>query len=218
MAGALFVIDRGLEEVEWWSVYQLGTGKHLFDTYVPLGGFSISREMFERRYLGLEIPPDDANDARLKQPNLAGVVTYASADGLKREALLTCDDAKQAQLLRSYVDSTRTVSLIEGPPPHASGFCLARAPRSGQSIDADDSAGRRRFGSDARRSTQRPARGALEALKLGRRCSPVTTPTLPEDKLKHVPPCPSTDVKVLAAGASRSSPAAHEPRCSGRRR
>src|ERR1700722_9008946 len=31
---ALFVVSRGLEEVEWWSVYKLGSGQHLFDTYV----------------------------------------------------------------------------------------------------------------------------------------------------------------------------------------
>ena len=117
--GALFVIDRGLEDVEWWSVYQLRTGRHLFDTYVPLVGFSISRETLERRYLGLEIPPDDAKDARLKQPGVVGVVTYLSADSVKREALLTCDDPKQAQLLRSYADSTRTLSLTDEIPPNA---------------------------------------------------------------------------------------------------
>ena len=115
--GTLFVVDRGLEEVEWWSVYQIGTGKHLFDTYVPLVGFSISREVLERRYLGLEIPPDDATDPRLKQPNVVGVLTYASAEGLKKEALLTSDDPKQAQTLRSYADATRTLSLNEGLPP-----------------------------------------------------------------------------------------------------
>jgi len=41
---ALFVVSRGLEEVEWRPVYKLGSGQHLFDTYVPLVGFSISRE------------------------------------------------------------------------------------------------------------------------------------------------------------------------------
>jgi hypothetical protein len=121
--GELFVIDRGLEDVEWWSVYQLGSGQHLFDTYVPLIGFSISREVFDRRYIGLEIPPDDSSDRRLKQPNVVGVVTYASAAGKKQEALLTCDDAKQAQALRSYADATRSMSLLEGPPVR--GFRIA---------------------------------------------------------------------------------------------
>ena len=32
---ALFVVSRGLEETEWWSVYKLGSGQHLFDTYAP---------------------------------------------------------------------------------------------------------------------------------------------------------------------------------------
>ena len=37
--GALLLVLRGLEETEWWSVYKLGTGQRLFDTYVPLLGF-----------------------------------------------------------------------------------------------------------------------------------------------------------------------------------
>ena len=113
----LFVIERGTGEVEWWSVYQLGTGQHLFDTYVPLVGFSISRETLSMRYIGFEVPPDDATDARLKQPNVVGVITYASAEGKKREALLTAVSPKTAAELRSYADSTRTLSVMEGAPP-----------------------------------------------------------------------------------------------------
>jgi hypothetical protein len=106
----LFVVSRGLEETEWWSVYKLGSGAHLFDTYVPLVQFSISREVQTLRYVGLEVPPDDIQDARLKAPNVVAVVTYASAERVIREALVTCDDAKQAALLRSFADSSRTVS------------------------------------------------------------------------------------------------------------
>jgi hypothetical protein len=105
--------------VEWWSVYQLGTGQHLFDTYVPLLGFSISRETLDMRYVGFEVPPDDVADARLKQPNVVGVITYASAEGRKHEALLTAANAKTAAELRSYSDATRTVSVVEGAPPKA---------------------------------------------------------------------------------------------------
>lgn len=114
--GSLFVIDRGTGEVAWWSVYQLGTGRHLFDTYVPLLGFSISRETLAMRYIGLEVPPDDVADPRLKQPNVVCVITYASAEGRKREALLTAVNPKTAAELRSYSDATRTVSLVEGSP------------------------------------------------------------------------------------------------------
>lgn len=116
MDNAIFIASRGLEEVEWWSVYKLGTGQHLFDTYVPLVSFSISKEFLTTRYVGLEVPPDDTHDARLKQPNVVGVLTYASQDRVIREALLTCDDPQRAKLLRSYADVTRNVSLVEGPP------------------------------------------------------------------------------------------------------
>ena len=115
--GGLFVIDRGTGEVEWWSVYQLGTGQHLFDTYVPLLGFSVSRETLSMRYIGFEVPPDDAADPRLKQPNVVGVITYASAEGKKLDALLTAATPKTAAELRSYSDAARTVSVVEGAPP-----------------------------------------------------------------------------------------------------
>lgn len=110
---ALFIAARGLEEVEWWSVYELGSGQHFFDTSAPLLSFSISRETVKTRYVGLEVPPDDETDARLKQPDVVGALSYASADRIIREVLLTCDDPQQAALLRSFADVTRTVSLEE---------------------------------------------------------------------------------------------------------
>ncbi|MGC9971432.1 MAG: hypothetical protein ABSE56_12675 [Bryobacteraceae bacterium] len=108
---ALLVVERGTEEVSWWSVHKLGNGQRLFDTYVPVLDFSISREILTPRYLGLEVPPDDTADARLKEPHVVGVLIYASAERVIREALITCDDPKRARLLRSYSDETRTVSL-----------------------------------------------------------------------------------------------------------
>jgi hypothetical protein len=106
----VLVIARGLEEVEWWSVYKLGSGQRLFDTYTPLLQFSISREIQTLRYVGLEVPADNVRDARLKAANVVAVLTYASAERVIREALITCDDVKQAQLLRSYADSERAVT------------------------------------------------------------------------------------------------------------
>jgi hypothetical protein len=117
---AIFVASRGLEEVDWLSIYKLGTGQHLFDTYVPLVSFSISKELVTTRYVGLEIPPDDTGDARLKQPNVVGVLSYASEERVLREALLTCDDPKQAAQMRSYADENRSVALVESAPARAS--------------------------------------------------------------------------------------------------
>jgi hypothetical protein len=103
----LFVVSRGLEEVEWWSVYRLANGAHLFDTYVPLVKLG---EWGERRYTGLEVAADDTKDARLKEAHVVAVLTYASDEKIIREALITCDDPKQAQLLRSFADETRTMT------------------------------------------------------------------------------------------------------------
>ncbi len=110
---ALVEVSRGLEEVDWWSIYQLGTGRHLFDTYVPLVRFSLSRETLALRYVGLEVPPDDPGDQRLGEPHVVAVLTYASGQGVIREALLTADSPDRARYLRSYADETREISLSE---------------------------------------------------------------------------------------------------------
>jgi hypothetical protein len=112
----LFVVSRGLEEVEWWAVYRLADGAHLFDTYVPLVTFSTSRRREAiLRYAGFDVPPDDVKDARLKDPHVVGVLAYASEAKVIREALITCDDTKLAELLRSYADESRTLTQSGGP-------------------------------------------------------------------------------------------------------
>jgi hypothetical protein len=107
---AVWVIDRGIEDLQWWSVLKLGTAQRLFDTYVPLLHFSISRETATERYIGLEVPPDDTRDGRLKDPHVVGVLEYASEDQVIREALITCDDPMRARLLRSYEEESRVLS------------------------------------------------------------------------------------------------------------
>lgn len=113
--GALLTVLRGLEDTEWWSVYTLGNGARLFDTYVPLLGFSIRRDIQTMRYVGLEVPEDGVKDARLKDPHVVAVLTYASSERVVREALLTSDDPKEAVMLRSFADASRTVTLVETP-------------------------------------------------------------------------------------------------------
>jgi hypothetical protein len=108
--GALLVILRGLEDTEWWSVYKLGTGEKLFDTYVPMLGFSIRRDTQAMRYVGLEVPEDPAAD-----PREVAVLTYASAERVLHAVKIASDDAKQAQMLRSFADASRSVTLLETP-------------------------------------------------------------------------------------------------------
>ncbi len=110
LENALWVVDRGVEDVQWWSVLKLATAQRLFDTYVPLVHFSISRETVTERYAGLEVPPDNTRDARLKDPRVVAVLEYASEDRVIREALITCDDPQRARLLRSYEDETRELA------------------------------------------------------------------------------------------------------------
>jgi hypothetical protein len=119
LENALWQISRGTEEVEWWSLIQLGTGQHLFDTYVPPVNFSTSREFFISRYGALDVPPDDASDARLREPHVVAVLVYASTERVIREALIAADDVNRARELRSYADTRRTLTLRESPslPP-----------------------------------------------------------------------------------------------------
>lgn len=118
---SVLVFDRELEEVAWWSVHALESGAHLFDTYVKPVEFSISRETDTPRFAGLETPPDDTTDARLKDPHVVAVLSYASAERVMREALLTCDDPKRAEAYRSFADEERTFEYVEGPVPPPKG-------------------------------------------------------------------------------------------------
>ena len=119
LENALLQFSRGTEEVEWWSLHQLGTGRHLFDTYVPPVNFSTSREFFISRYGALDVPPDDATDARLNEAHIVAVLVYASTEKVIREAMITADDVNRAKELRSYFDTRRTLTLRESPslPP-----------------------------------------------------------------------------------------------------
>jgi hypothetical protein len=119
LENALLQFSRGTEEVEWWSLHQLGTGRHLFDTYVPPVNFSTSREFFISRYGALDVPPDDATDARLNEAHIVAVLVYASTEKVIREAMITDDDVNRAKELRSYADTRRTLTLRESPslPP-----------------------------------------------------------------------------------------------------
>ncbi|MFO1061917.1 MAG: hypothetical protein U1E53_33720 [Dongiaceae bacterium] len=107
----VLVFDRGTEEVEWWSVHALGTGAALFDTHVAPLRFSLSSEVLTPRYVGFEVPPDDAADKRLTEPQVLGVLAYAAEDRVIRRVLLTCSDTDKARQWRAYADTERELSL-----------------------------------------------------------------------------------------------------------
>lgn len=107
---AVWIVSRGVEDVEWWTILKLATTQRLFDTYVPMVHFSVSRETLKERYAGFDVPPDDTRDPLLREPHIVGVLEYASEDDVLREALITCDDPERARLLRSYYDVSRTLA------------------------------------------------------------------------------------------------------------
>jgi hypothetical protein len=162
--GALIVILRGLEDTEWWSVYKLGTGERLFDTYVPLLGFSIRRDIETMRYVGLEVPEDP-----VRNNEIVGILRYASAERVIREALITCDDPKQAQLLRSFADDSRTVTLVDSPARALKIAISQNYPSPPATVTLLDSHRSRRFGSGSRADAGSLARGRLQTLTACRR-------------------------------------------------
>lgn len=107
---SVWVVSRGLEETEWWTVLKLATTQRLFDTYVPLVHFSVSRETLMWRFAGLQVPEDDTREVKLRDPHVVGVLEYASPENVIREALITCDDTERTKLLRSFADDTRTLT------------------------------------------------------------------------------------------------------------
>ena len=107
LEGEVFTISRGLEEVEWWSLYKLGTGEHLFDTYVPLLHFSIARDTVTTRYAGITVPEGD------RDAHAIGTLYYASADKVKKTVLITSDDPKTAVRLRSLADASLALSYSD---------------------------------------------------------------------------------------------------------
>jgi len=111
----LWVIDRGYVDVPMWSIHRLGDGRHLFDTHVELVRFTVSRADGTPRYAGLDVPPDDTPDARLKEPHVVAVLVYAAEDRVLREALITNDQPAEARQMRSFADETQQLAFIETP-------------------------------------------------------------------------------------------------------
>ena len=117
--GGLWLVDRNVEsDSDWWSVYQVGSGKHLFDTDVELVRFSITRESWTQRYAALKGSSDDTKDPRLKDDKAIALVIYASADKVIRDAVITCDNTARARDLRSYADASKGLTVLEPSVGH----------------------------------------------------------------------------------------------------
>jgi hypothetical protein len=108
---AVIVFERGTEDVAWQSIHSLGTGAPLFDTFVPMLQLP-PPEAGAPRFVGLDVPPDDALDERLRDPKVVGVLAYASPERVIRRLLITCSDVERAAAFRSYWDTTRGLSSV----------------------------------------------------------------------------------------------------------
>jgi hypothetical protein len=112
--GEVWIVEDETDpDVPSWAVYHLGSGRRLFQTEVQPLEFGISRADGALRYAGLEVPPDDAADIRLRAKNVVAVLSYAGGERVIREALITCDDPEKAALLRSYFDEERTLGVAD---------------------------------------------------------------------------------------------------------
>jgi hypothetical protein len=113
--GVLLVFQHGFRDYSDWSVYRLEDGRYLFKTSVEMFNFRVlsgAPSMADERYVGFELPDENPPDPRLREPHVAGVLTYASADHVIREALLTSDDPDPVSKL-DLVAGLQSLSMIE---------------------------------------------------------------------------------------------------------
>lgn len=100
----LLIVSRGLEDVQWWSLYRLADGKPHFNTFVrPV------RVPDTNLFAGYEVPED--GDPRLKNQKLIGVIHLAGAEGTPRRVEIQANDAKRARTLRSLADVTPSMEF-----------------------------------------------------------------------------------------------------------
>ncbi len=110
--GEIWIVEDAADpDVPVWSVYTLASGRRLFRSHVQPLELGVSRADGTLRYAGLEVPPDDAEDPRLRAKNVVAVLSYSAADRVIREAIVTCDDSGRAAELRSYFDEERTLEV-----------------------------------------------------------------------------------------------------------
>jgi len=121
-------VERGLGDVEWWSIYSLGNGAHLFDTHVPIAQVSITKDVRTLRYVGFEVPEGEAG-------NVVGTLFYTSAEKVLTEAVITATDPKRARLLRSYFDVKRALSLTGTGARLSLGTVVIPVPLRGDALD-----------------------------------------------------------------------------------
>jgi hypothetical protein len=62
----------------------------------------------------VDLPSEDAADARLRDPHVVCVVAYASAGKVLREVLITASDTKLARILNSINDSQPALAVTGG--------------------------------------------------------------------------------------------------------
>ena len=113
--GDLFVIERGLDEIPWQTVYALSDGSRLFDaTSLWLRGAS-GGLWDERRYVALAQVFDDADDAALRGETSVALLTLAARDRILSQVLIKAADPERARFLRSVWDQQVILSWLGGP-------------------------------------------------------------------------------------------------------
>lgn len=104
--GDLYVIERGLEEIEWQSLYALSDGTKLFDATTPWLRAANDGRWDERRYVALAQVFDDADDAALSDDHAVALLSYVARDRVVSQVLIKAAEVERARFLRSVWDQT----------------------------------------------------------------------------------------------------------------
>jgi hypothetical protein len=108
----LWQVDREVDgNHPWWSIYTISTGRHLFDTTAELLSFRFDLAGGPYRYAGAYSMLSDSADARLRDPHAICLLTYASAEAVLRQVLISATDPDFARGLGSVDDTSIKLSL-----------------------------------------------------------------------------------------------------------
>ena len=111
----LFQLNRGLEEVDWWALHDLQTGRLLFESMTePLTFHILDAEMFNYADVaGLYVPPDDEKQPALAAPEVVGLLSLSQENKLQSQLLITASDPELARRLRNYSDERRYLNIVD---------------------------------------------------------------------------------------------------------
>jgi hypothetical protein len=94
--------------------YDAATGERLFESTVPIASLTLEGLRFKRRVAAFVTKMDGNKDHAAWGDNAIGLISYAAADRVIRQVLVTAEDATVARRLRSLDDELTALAWVDG--------------------------------------------------------------------------------------------------------